>query len=124
MSSLVPPTVFKVSNNYLFFCLDFSIILGISRDISRFFSSIVIQMCIACFIYRYPDMFILLQSSIAFQICFFYCDLLSRHSYVCNHPLQSSYFLSIAILIKNFFSVDIYIYNLNMLRLLRFPIVF
>ena len=60
----------------------FSMPLDVSRDCSRYVLSIAIHMCIISFVYCDPDVFCLLRYFIAFQICFFYCDLFLRSIYV------------------------------------------
>ena len=66
----------------------FLIPISVSRDFSRYALCITIHMCIARFVYCYPDVFCLSWSFIAFQVCFVYFDLLSRSSYVLSIAMR------------------------------------
>ena len=95
----------------------FSIPFRVSHDLSRYDLCIAIRMCIARFVYCYPDVFCISRSFIMFQICFVSCNLLSRSSYVssiamriqicsvcCNLFYKSRYVLSVALDLLSRFS--------------------
>ena len=66
----------------------FSIPFRVSHDLSRYDLCIAIRMCIARFVYCYPDVFCISRSFIMFQICFVSCNLLSRSSYVSSIAMR------------------------------------